>query len=488
MRSGFFDIHNSVILSRLFSKFDTSASRSSFFFKFFQNLFLKSDAFLLNLYDNKFIRESVILSSILSMEKYFGHLLILLYSIMMVIPDDRWKNVYMIPIVMLFFGLYLFTAKRRDNGIVRSGLGFDGFDFSFLIFQIFFVLSAFLSKRFEISISYLVLTFILFLWAFFVINYFINEQDLARLVGGIAFSTVLQSVAAIFFMMFLMKEVNLHYFDPDLTLGFRDRLHGSFGNPNVLAEFLVIQFPFLFAVILNSKSKMRYLWVLGLIPIFYVIVKTGSRAAWMATLFAIAVFFVMKKPKSVILLFFLGIGLLFVVPDSVYVRFMSIFNSQDKSMGYRWKIYDSTWNMILKNPLGIGLGSGVYQNMLKDYKVFGLRHIAHSHNIFLQVFAEQGIFGLISFVALILSMTVKSFFYNSEEDALVNNIMLAAFAGFMGILVIGITEHIWFYYRIQIALWTDLCILFICFRLKKSRRETSFTEKILNENNEMNKV
>lgn len=478
MKSGFFDIHNSVILSWLFSKFDKSASESSFFFKFFQNLFLKSDAFLLHLYDNKFIRESAIISFILSMEKYFGHLLIFLYSIMMVIPDERWKNAYMIPIVMLLFGLYLFTAKRRNEGISNLESGFDGFDFSFLIFQIFFVISAFLSKRFEISLNYLILTFILFLWAFFIVNYFVNEQDLGRLVGAIAFSTVLESFAAIFFMMFLMKEVNLHYFDPDLTLGFRDRLHGSFGNPNVLAEFLVIQFPFLFAIILNSKSKVRYLWALSLIPIFYVIVKTGSRAAWMGTLFAIVVFFVMKKPKSIILLFFLGLGLLFVVPDSVYVRFMSIFNSQDRSMGYRWKIYDSTWNMIVKNPLGIGLGSGVYQNMLKDYKVFGLRHIAHSHNIFLQVLAEQGIFGLISFLWLILSMSVKSFWYNSEEDAFVNHIMLAAFAGFMGILLIGMTEHIWFYYRVQIALWTDLCVLFICFRLKKSRRKKEITEKV----------
>lgn len=471
MKNGIFDIHKSVIISWIFSKFDRFPSECSIIFKFFQLIFLKIDALSLRIFDSKQIKESYIISSLLGMERLFGYFFIFSYCLIMIVSDDRWKNIYIIPFLFVFSIFYFLSVKKRNINSLEIKLGFEVFDFTFLVFHIFFITATIFSKRVEISISYLLLVFLLFVWCFFVVNYFIDEKSLNSLSNGIAFAVILESIVAVIFMMVFMKEVNLHYYDSNLTMGFRDRMHGSFGNPNILAEFLILSIPFLFTAILNAKNKMRYLWILGLIPAFYVLVKTGSRASWIAILFSIFLFVFMKKPKYIIFLFILGIGLLFVVPDSVYVRFMSIFNSQDRSMGYRWKIYESTLTMIFKNPFGIGLGAGVYQSMLKDYKVFGLHHIAHSHNIFLQIWAEQGIFALISFLIMMLSVTVKTMWYNHSEDDEINNIMLAAFCSFAGIMVVGLTEHIWFYYRIHIALWTNLSILFLSFRLKKIKQK-----------------
>ena len=244
--------------------------------------------------------------------------------------------------------------------------------------------------------------------------------------------------------------------------------------------------PFLFAALLNSKSRWRSLWILAILPVLFVLIKTGTRSAWLAALFSVVLFFLMKNPKSIIWIAILGVIGVFLIPNNVYLRFMSIFNAEDSSVGMRFNIYRSTLYMIGEHIFGIGLGSELYQSMLKDYKVFGLPSFAHSHNLFLQIWVEQGLFALISFVVFCLSITLKSFWYNltdfkTRDDnraRSLNNIMLAAFVSFVAIMIVGLTEHIWFYFRIQIALWTNLCVLFICFRLKHKAIEADADKEI----------
>lgn len=469
-----FDIRKSVILSGLMSRASMLSSQVSLVFKAFQGLILKFDSLLLKLYDTKTISESFILSLLFKASAHFGIFFVSAYALIMTIPDEKWKNLYFIPVVFLALIAYLFLAKKRNSNALRIEVGLDGFDFFFLIFHVFFITATVFSQRIELSWSYFLLTIILFLWAFLVINYFITMEDVEFLSKGIAFAVFLQSVFALALMFLLPKQSNVLFTDTNITQGFTERIEGSFGNPNILAEFLVLGIPFLFAALLNSKSRWRFLWLLAILPVLFVLVKTGTRSAWLAMLFSMVLFFLMKNPKSIFGIVILGGIGAFFIPNHVYLRFMSIFNSQDSSMGMRLNIYRSTLYMIGEHIFGIGLGSELYQSMLKDYRVFGLPNFAHSHNLFLQIWVEQGLFALISFILLCVSITIKSFWYNltdfkTREDGRarsLNNIMLAAFTSFVAIMIVGLTEHIWFYFRIQIALWTNLCVLFICFRLK----------------------
>lgn len=474
MNAKMFDLRESVIVSWLISKFSVRSSKSNILFGLIQGLIDRIDRLLLKLYEAKPFSESVILSLLLKASSYFGLLFAPIYTLMMTIPDEKWKNLYFVPIVMLSALVYLFSAERRRLTPQRIEAGLDGFDSFFLLFHIFFITATVFSQRVELSLSYFVLSTLLFLWTFFVINYFTSLEDVERLSKGIAWAVFIQSAFALVLMFVLPKESNALFTDTNITQGFTERIDGSFGNPNILAEFLVLGIPFLFAALLNSRSKWRSLWILAILPVLFVLVKTGTRSAWLAALFSIALFFVMKSPKSILWIVILGVVAAFMIPNHIYLRFMSIFNSQDSSMGMRLNIYRSTLYMIGEHVFGIGLGSELYQSMLKDYRVFGLPDFAHSHNTFLQIWVEQGILALIVFVIFCISITIKAFWYNNTDSKTVDNpderrlnhIMLAAFVSFVAIMVVGLTEHIWFYFRIQIALWTNLCVLFICFRLK----------------------
>lgn len=196
-----------------------------------------------------------------------------------------------------------------------------------------------------------------------------------------------------------------------------------------------------------------------------------------------------------------------MAPDFIRLRIMTIFNAKDTSVSTRFIIYESTMRMILENPFGLGLGTSVYQVFLKDYTLFNpLLVVAHSHNIFLQIWAEQGILALISFFVMIVSLGVKTLWHNKlhklnkhleigdanlmgdleftnnlkcvnhtnqvnvfTKSKKLNNIMIASLSAILSIIVMGFAEHIWFYFRIQIMIWLNICILFMCFNLQASK-------------------
>ncbi len=139
-----------------------------------------------------------------------------------------------------------------------------------------------------------------------------------------------------------------------------------------------------------------------------------------------------------------------LLPETIYNRILTIGNTKDSSTSYRFAIYKASGVLMKDYWLrGVGLGSDVLKQTFKGYPpMFDGNYPIHTHNNYLQIWAETGLFGLLTFLGTILfqlKTAVKA--YARGTDRRVKNLLAAAVAGFCGILLISVAEYTWFYAR-----------------------------------------
>ena len=108
------------------------------------------------------------------------------------------------------------------------------------------------------------------------------------------------------------------------------------------------------------------------------------------------------------------------------------------------------------------------------YPLFSLEaaNAYHVHNLFLQEFIELGIVGFSVFLALVLLFFQKIYSTMARAARRYRFILAAVFGGFAGILLQGMTDHIWFDYSIVLLFWCVLGIGMAAVRLgEKSWRK-----------------
>ena len=106
--------------------------------------------------------------------------------------------------------------------------------------------------------------------------------------------------------------------------------------------------------------------------------------------------------------------------------------------------------------MGAGLGSDAVRQAIGDLNLFhGKDHFVHCHNIYLQVWCETGLVGVISFVGGILWTFKKGCraVARATCDPVVRMTILGRAAALMGTMVCGLADYIWNYPRVMLIFW-----------------------------------
>lgn len=219
------------------------------------------------------------------------------------------------------------------------------------------------------------------------------------------------------------------------------RIHATFGAPSDFGCYLSTVIPFSLIAFFGKFSAKKYLkfLFLGLFFLLFIcLMLTVSRGAWFA--FIASMLFMCIWIKALGLLFLI-IGLFIIITQQFYnpylkIRLTKLFILQEQSSMDRLMIWSVAKNMFLSRPLvGVGLGTFMFnfdKFLTKDYP-FG---IPYAHNCYLQMAAETGMLGLVSFL-LVLSL----FFYKGIKILNVNKrnfswyILLATLASVLGYCV-----------------------------------------------------
>jgi len=205
--------------------------------------------------------------------------------------------------------------------------------------------------------------------------------------------------------------------DIELSQGTRVTSSGIFGDPNDLAQAIVVAIPFVFNLFFHERSALKKL-ILGVtgVIMLYAFLLTGSRGGFIGL--AVVMFFLLRKKAGI----FLGsafalialVGLLFVAPSSTVDRVRTI-SPYDDTGGARIQLWYEGWQMFLSNPI-MGVGK---DNFVEHEPT---RHVAH--NSFVHVAAELGFIGLFIWIGL-LYFSFKALNNTRKLYVNVNNVLFS---------------------------------------------------------------
>lgn len=321
--------------------------------------------------------------------------------------------------------------------------------------------------------------FICFLGAYFLTVFLIKTHELLKkCIISLVSSAALTSIYGILMYLLADKSSASKWVDSEMFDYIGDRAVSTLENPNMLGEYLIMIIPTAFVCFLcYSKDFRSKIASLACVMIMCCcLVLTWSRGAWLAFLVGLFVFLLIWSKKSIYLIF-AGIAsipfLPIILPDSIMNRLLSIGNISDSSSFYRLNIWFGTVKMLPERILsGIGIGEGAWKCVYPNYSLSGIEEAPHSHNLFLQLWVELGLAGLVIFILFFIMFIVSNFTfyknisdsqldpsrYNSKisEKQIKSELTLSAAApmvGFISVLFMGMTDYAWYNYRVYLMFW-----------------------------------
>ncbi|MGI5875301.1 MAG: O-antigen ligase family protein [Dethiobacteria bacterium] len=257
--------------------------------------------------------------------------------------------------------------------------------------------------------------------------------------------------------------------------GLSTRIFSFFGNPNVLAEYLIMLIPFGLALVWSVRDyrkKMLLLAMTGTLTL--ALILTFSRGGWLGLAVGLFFFALLKDRRILFLLFFLVllfslVGAVFM-PDVFLQRFATIGSSQDTSNIYRLMVWEEAL-LIIKDfwATGVGLGYQAFRKIYPYYMLTRQKLPYHAHNTYLQFLVETGVVGFFIFLWLIVSVLKKglqSLF--SCRDLFLKNILIAALSAIAAILSQGVVEHFLYMPKIIMLFWLIIAVVFVGGKLSTS--------------------
>lgn len=192
--------------------------------------------------------------------------------------------------------------------------------------------------------------------------------------------------------------------------GIRTRIFSTLENSNNLGVFMLMGFFPIIMLMLNEKEKRRklYLGIVSLL-IFINIILSFSRNAWLGLVIGIVILSLTYSWK--IILGMGGLGVISLLIPQISNRLLE-FTDKSQNLS-RIKLWDIAFMMIKDHPF-TGVGNGNYRVMYDIYKLKYKKKIEyyptdnfHTHNVFLKIQSELGVFGTMAFVGMIVSIAIN---------------------------------------------------------------------------------
>jgi O-antigen ligase len=247
------------------------------------------------------------------------------------------------------------------------------------------------------------------------------------------------------------------------------RLFTLYGRKVIFTTFLTLFIPFLFTLAAFLKNKvLRISAGLSFLMFLPILLFNASRAVWGAVLFTILVISFLKSKKLAIsLLIIILVSGVFLLPDYFQKRVATTFNPD--TWGYRVAMWESAINISQDFPV-FGAGLGTYKKLFHKYnspEAHKEQGNLHAHSSYLELLAEAGIAGLVSFLFL-FGIYFRNFFrlYKKNLDNKIKVINLGFFGSILAVLITGLSGSLivvgvqeaslfWFFFGLAAGLRGD---------------------------------
>lgn len=258
--------------------------------------------------------------------------------------------------------------------------------------------------------------------------------------------------------------VDIAYVDLSVNPDMPGRIFSYYQNSNAFSEMLVCLLPVAVGLVFGAEKPLnRFLGLVCTALGGTALIMTYGRASWVGLAVAAVVFLFFWKPKLLPVCIVAGIACLPLLPKSVFQRIMSIFNTSDSSTTSRLPLMEAGVRMIKSHPvLGAGLGADAARKLAVDSNAMGANgRFTHSHNIYLQLWLEHGLLGLVTFVAAGWHMIKQGAraFQSTRAPRPARFIALGAASALAGSLVSGVADYLFTYPRVMLIFWFSVSLL-----------------------------
>ena len=384
-----------------------------------------------------------------------GWLCGIVFLITYLVPGESWNNLFALAFSALVFLASLLDAwNRRDLAFRVRNVGL-----SFLIFLFALCLSPmFAQDRHEAFRSlFFYVTAVLF--CFSLVGTVTNRGRLMAILGFIYLTLLLTGLYAIL-QRIQGVEINASYTDLKLNAGMPGRVFSTMENPNNYAEFIVLTFPVSLVFCMGIVDRRwKTLCLASLVVPVAALLMTYSRSGWISFALSAVVFIALWDKRLLPLLLLAAAVALPILPDSIFNRILTIGSTADSSNMYRVYIWSAGLQMLRHHGLtGIGLGANNFIFTYADYCLPHATQAIHSHMIYMEVWLEMGLLGLIGFLGMYLGTIRRAIHCLRHADPLLRRVLIACVSALVGISFLGAAEYIWFYPRILFAFFILLGI------------------------------
>lgn len=290
--------------------------------------------------------------------------------------------------------------RRRENGIASP------FTLAFLSFFLFASISAVVAPVSTGAVLALTRFSGYFLLVFVVGRSIKSKSELNKVIVSMVIAGVVSAMYGIYQYMQPDEGTFYDYSMKGLDGGSVARVSSTFGNPNFYAEYLVLLIPVAVALFITSRSALRKTLAGVAVALFIGnLMLTYTRGSWLAVGGGMALMSIVASTWS-IWVYLVSLGLSLVLTPGVAARLASIADIAEGTAGFRIRLWNIAMGIIQDHPL-VGIGIGNFYEAFTGY-VFKHPELSvgwvtyGAHNSYLTIWAETGIFGIVSFIAIIL--------------------------------------------------------------------------------------
>lgn len=305
-----------------------------------------------------------------------------------------------------------------------------------------------------------------------------TPERLERIAWGLATGVLVTALYGLYQYYVIGVEPSSSYTDLVVNAGMPGRMYSLYDNPNALGGFLVLSLPVVAALALAARKRVWRVCAAVIVALgLACILMTYSRTSWIA-LAAAAVFYLLLWRRSALPYCLLVVLLLApFLPDAILNRIASIGNTKDTSTNSRFGLFSAGWRVLCDYPLtGAGLGEDAVRAVVRPNGYYsGHDEFIHAHNMVLQMGAEMGLPGILSYVGLILgTMRESAQAVRCTECRLAKHIAIGGGAAMAGSFIYGLADYLWTYPRVMFIFWFVFGLALSAIRLcrQSSKKES----------------
>jgi len=229
---------------------------------------------------------------------------------------------------------------------------------------------------------------------------------------------------------------------------------GPFKNPNGLAAYLACVIPIVLSFNLGKWKgvavELCLLLITGMLIMssFWTFCRGGWLGAISGLIFVTLVTNYLRLKKAFWILF--SFSYVFCLP----LIGLALFFFQNRRDSYRFALFHGAWGMIKENPF-LGKGIGTFMDYCASYTAgFGTYY---AHNCFLQIWAESGVFSLLSFLLFVGYVFHTSIKVSLRMPRSPNFFLLIGLtAGLLGFLIHSFFDVHLYSFQLSFLFWTVL--------------------------------